>query len=429
MNKTAIRKAAAALLVVPLAVTACGGNDPGSSSSVIKLEFWGWAPGYDKSVERFNASHKDIQVTFNKLPSGGKGGYDKMFSAVKAGNAPCLAQIGFESVPTFLLENALEDVTGEAGSARGQFIPWTWNQVSIAGRTYGIPVDTGPTALYYRKDIFDKYRIEVPKTWDEYAKAAEKLRQADAKAYILNLRSVDLAGLAWQNGARWFAAEGDTWKVTVNAAQTKQVTDYWQGLIDKKLVNVTDEGYGAAWWSALQSGKVATAIGAVWLHPLIAENAPGAKGKFAVAPMPQWRAGEKKFGNEGGSSTAVLKGCKNKKEAVEFATWMSTNPDSLKNLIKVTGIYPAATAGLSLPEVNTGVEYFGGQNIFKVFAEAAQNTDTSWQWGPTQSQFGADLTDAVNTAYSGKGTLPAQLDVLQTKTVEALKSKGLKVEG
>nr|WP_201784456.1 sugar ABC transporter substrate-binding protein [Nonomuraea pusilla] len=431
MKKTTI---AAALVVLPLAVTACGssssdGPTSGGGAAPVKLEFWGWAPGYDKSVELFNAGHKDVQVTFNKLPSGGKGGYDKMFTAVKAGNAPCLAQVGFESMPTFLLENALEDITSEAGSAQGQFIPWTWNQVSLVGRTYGIPVDTGPTALYYRKDVFDKYGIAVPKTWDEYAKAAEKLHQADPEAYILNLRAVDLAGLAWQSGAKWFSTAGDTWKVAVNSPETRRMAEYWQGLIDKKLVNVTDEGYSAAWWSSLQSGKVATAIGAVWLHPLIAENAPAANGKFAVAPMPQWAAGEKKFGNEGGSSTAVLKGCAHKKEAVEFATWMSTDPASLKNLIKVTGIYPAANAGLSLPEVDTGVEYFGGQNIFQVFAEAAQNTDTSWQWGPMQSQFGADLTDSVNVAYSGKGTLPAQLDILQGKTVEVMKSKGLKVEG
>ncbi|MEV0811190.1 extracellular solute-binding protein [Micromonospora sp. NPDC050200] len=420
---------AAALLALPLAVTACGGNDNDSSSSggPVKLEFWGWAPGYDKSVELFNASHKDIQVTFNKLPSGGQGGYDKMFSAVKAGNAPCLAQVGFESVPTFLLEGALQNVTEETSSAKGQFVPWTWNQVSVAGKTYGIPVDTGPTGLYYRKDVFEKYGIAVPTTWDEYAKAAEKLHAADPKAYILNLKATDLSGLAWQKGAKWFGTEGDTWKVTVNGPETKQVADYWQGLVDKKLVNTTDEG--AAWWSSLQSGKVATAIGAVWLNPLIAENAPGAKGKFAVAPMPQWAAGEKKFGNEGGSSTAVLKGCKKKKEAVEFATWMSTNPDSLKNLIKVTGIYPAATAGLTLPEVNTGVDYYGGQNIFEVFAEAAQNTDTNWQWGPTHSQFGADLGEALGNAYAGKNTLPGAFDTVQEKAVAAMKSKGLKVEG
>ncbi|MCX4791838.1 extracellular solute-binding protein [Streptomyces sp. NBC_01221] len=410
-----------------LTAAACGGSgDDKAAGGTVHLEFWGWAPGYDKSAELFNATHKNIKVTFKKLPSGGQGGYDKMLSAVKAGNAPCLAQIGFESIPTFLLEGALEDVSQEAGAAKDKFVPWTWNQVTVAGRTYGIPVDTGPMAMYYRKDVFTKYGISVPTTWDEYAKAAEKLHKVDPEAHIVNLRAITLSGLAWQKGAKWFGTEGDAWHIGVNDDQSLQLANYWQQLVDKKLV-ATDQGYSPAWWSGLQSGKVATAIGAVWLNPLIAQNAPKAKGKFAVAPMPQWTAGEKKFGNDGGGSTALLKGCQHKDEAVEFATWMSTDPDSLKNLITKTGIYPAATAGLELPEVNKGVDYYGGQNIYKVFGEAAQHTDTNWHWGPTQSQFGVDLDEATANAYAGSGTLFDALNNVQKKTLAAIKSKGVKV--
>ncbi|MFB6955599.1 ABC transporter substrate-binding protein [Streptomyces sp. NPDC056309] len=415
----------AAALVLTAAACGGGGGDKAAGGTV-HLEFWGWAPGYDKSAELFNATHKNIQVTFKKLPSGGQGGYDKMLSAVKAGNAPCLAQVGFESIPTFLLEGALEDVSQEAGAAKDKFVPWTWDQVTVAGKTYGIPVDTGPMAMYYRKDVFKKYGIAVPTTWDEYAKAAEKLHKADPEAHIVNLRAITLSGLAWQKGAKWFGTEGDAWHVGVNDDQSRQLADYWQRLVDKKLV-ATDQGYSPEWWSELQSGKVATAIGAVWLNPLIAQNAPKAKGKFAVAPMPQWAAGEKKFGNDGGGSTAVLKGCQHKDEAVEFATWMSTNLDSLKNLITKTGIYPAATAGLKLPEVNKGVDYYGGQNIYKVFGEAAQHTDTNWQWGPTQSQFGVDLDEATAKAYAGSGTLFDAFNNVQKKTLAAIKSKGVRV--
>ncbi|MEU0835544.1 extracellular solute-binding protein [Streptomyces sp. NPDC005969] len=148
--------------------------------------------------------------------------------------------------------------------------------------TYGIPVDTGPMAMYYRKDVFKKYGISVPTTWDEYAKAAEKLHKADPEAHIVNLRAIPLSGLAWETGAKWFGTEGDAWHVGVNDDQSRQLAYYLQQLVDKKLV-ATDQGYSPAWWNGLQSGKVATAIGAVWLNPLIAQNAPKAKGKFAVA--------------------------------------------------------------------------------------------------------------------------------------------------
>ena len=32
--------------------------------------------------------------------------------------------------------------------------------------------------MIYRKDIFDKYGITPPTTWDEYAAAAQKLKDA-----------------------------------------------------------------------------------------------------------------------------------------------------------------------------------------------------------------------------------------------------------
>ena len=121
-------------------------------------------------------------------------------------------------------------------------------------------------AMYYRKDVFNKYGIAVPTTWAEYAKAAEKLHKADPEAYIVNLRATTLPGLAWQEGAKWFGAEGDAWHVGVNDDQSRQGRRLLAGLVDKKLV-ATDQGFSPVWWSGLQSGKVATAIGAVWLNP------------------------------------------------------------------------------------------------------------------------------------------------------------------
>ena len=34
-------------------------------------------------------------------------------------------------------------------------------------------------AMFYNKEVFDKYKLEVPKTWDEYTAMAKKLHAAD----------------------------------------------------------------------------------------------------------------------------------------------------------------------------------------------------------------------------------------------------------
>ncbi|MFC4059940.1 ABC transporter substrate-binding protein [Planomonospora corallina] len=435
MGKLSRKGAAAALIVASLAA-ACGGEDAGSAgtperaaaSGPVTLEFWGWAPGYDKSVELWNASHPDVKVVFNTVPSGGKGGYQKMFSAVKAGNAPCLAQVGFESVPTFLSEGALEDVSAHAAGAEGKFSDFSWNQVVYGGKVVGIPVDVGPQALFYRTDVFEKFEIDVPATWDEYRAAAEKLHRADPSYRIANLstESYWFAGLVSQAGGTWFDIQGDSWKVGIDGEASRKVAAYWQDLADRDLV-ATDAPWSPEWFKGLASGKTATVPGAVWMTGILAENAKDSKGKWAVAPMPQWQAGGASFGNEGGSTTAVLKGCEHPREATEFATWMSTDPASLANLITVTGIYPAATAGLELPEANQEVEFFGGQKIYDVFKAAAAATDPGWKWGPIMTQTDATFQDAFGKALQGDGTLAEALAAVQRKVVADFTAKGLSV--
>lgn len=423
---------AAAMLAAGCSSSGSGSKgEAGSSSGVVKLDFWGWAPGYDQSVALFNQSHPNIQVTFDKTASGSKGGYTKMLTAAKAGNAPCLAQVGYETLPSFAAAGALTDVGKYATDAKGQFADWTWKQVTIGGQTYGIPVDTAPMALMYRKDLFAKYGITTPPaTWDEYAADAAKVHAADPTVYLGDLGNdaYNYAGLAWQAGAGWFGTAGDQWQVSINNAANQKVAGFWQGLLDKKLLK-TDPSYDPSLYSDMASGKVLSDVNAVWDAPIIASSVKDGAGQWAVAPMPVWDAANPVYGNDGGSATAVLKGCGHAKEATEFATWMSTDADSVSNLIKVTGIYPAATSGLANPTLAAPDAFYGGQTIFDVFKAETAHINTDWQWGPTMTQTSTDLGDGLGQAGTGGTTLTAMLATVQSKTVAGMKQQGLSVAG
>lgn len=438
-TRTNTLAAVAAVLVAGTVVSGCSSSSSGAagtanpsaaSGSVVKLDFWGWAPGYDKSVDLFNRTHPNIKVTFDKTASGGKGGYTKMLTATKAGNAPCLAQVGYETLPSFAAAGALEDVTKYA-HGKSEFAAWTWNQVTIGGQTYGIPVDTAPMALMYRKDLFAEYGItKPPVTWDEYAADAAKVHAADPTVYLgaLGNDAYNYAGLDWQAGAGWFGTSGDQWKVTLNSPAGQKVAGFWQGLLDKKLLK-SDPSYDPSLYKDMADGKLLSDVNAVWDAPIIASSVKGGAGKWAVAPMPVWDAANPVYGNDGGSATAVLKGCAHAQEATEFATWMSTDPDSVSNLIKVTGIYPAATSGLSNPTLSAPDPFYGGQTIFDVFKAETAHINTDWQWGPTMTQTATDVGDGLGKAGTGGTTLPDMLTTVQTKTVAGMKQQGLSVTG
>ncbi|WP_282941399.1 extracellular solute-binding protein [Paenibacillus sp. RC67] len=56
-------------------------------------------------------------------------------------------------------------------------------QKQFGGGIYGFPVSSAPTALFYNKDIFDKFGVPYPKdgmTWDETYELAKKMTRTDA---------------------------------------------------------------------------------------------------------------------------------------------------------------------------------------------------------------------------------------------------------
>lgn len=414
-------------MVAAVALAAGLSGCAGSASTAKTITFWGWAPGYAQAVKDFNAAHKDLVVKFQQIQPGSKGGYQKALNAVKAGNAPCLAQVGYETLPSFAAQGALQDVTSDAASAKGKFQASAWKSVTIAGKTYGIPVDSGPMGLFYNKKVFDSLGLAAPKTWDEYAADAEKIHAADPSHFISSpYLDYDYAGFAWQTGATWFGTSGDSWKVTMASDANKKVADYWQGLVSRGLISSAPM-YDQTWYNGLGNGDIATVVGAVWQAGVIEGGAKDGSGDWAVAPMPQWTAGQNQVGNVGGSATAVLKGCDDTAGAVEFATWMSTDRTEFAKLVKSAALYPAATALRDLPALSQGDPYFGGQAIYRVFGEASTHVSNDWTWGPTMNATTAALDDGLGSAWAGKSTIADALSAAQDKTIAELKSQGLSV--
>ncbi|MET0425813.1 MAG: sugar ABC transporter substrate-binding protein, partial [Actinoplanes sp.] len=268
----------------------------------------------------------------------------------------------------------------------------------------------------------------VPTTWQEYADAAVKVKAAGGN--ITNFSQSDInqfAGLAWQAGAHWFANDGSNWSVSLADEPTKKVADYWQGLIDAKLVSSVPP-WTPEWDNAYNSSSAWTWVSAVWGANSIASGAPKTSGKWAVAPMPQWTAGEKVAGNWGGSATAVFKGSKHPYEAAKFALWLNTSTEALTLLNKEANLYPATKEGAKLPALADGVEFYGGQKIYDVFAEAAGQVKPDFTWGPTMTQTYADASDGFKAAVTGQGTLVKALEDAQAKTVSTLKSQSIPVK-
>ncbi|GAA3408647.1 ABC transporter substrate-binding protein [Paenibacillus hodogayensis] len=128
--------------------------------------------------------------------------YLQLDAAVKATTLPELvatkttidiyyATIGnFESaLQTYDLQVDMTDLIKKHGIDTNRFEPTLIDAMKIntGGLLYGIPIQSNVQALYYNKDLFDKFGVPYPKdgmTWDEAAEISGKLtRFADGKQY------------------------------------------------------------------------------------------------------------------------------------------------------------------------------------------------------------------------------------------------------
>ncbi|MEU3255512.1 sugar ABC transporter substrate-binding protein [Streptomyces sp. NPDC006997] len=425
--------------------TGCGGGgtEDGAAdtsceraSGKVTLQYWSWVPGMQQAVDAWNSDHPDIQVKLRTTPAGNAGTYQNLSNALKADKAPDLGQIEYDSLASFRLKNGLRDIAECPGvtGAEPEFADWTWSQVDFGADgedgVWAIPQDTGPMALFYRKDVFDRLGLKAPTTWQEYEADARVLRKAGK--YITHFSQTDpnwFTGLLWQNEATLFERDGDTWKVTVDRPESRQVADYWQRLIDDKLVATDLQGFSPALYKAWNSGEVVTWVSAAWGYSTIRDNAKSTAGKWAVAPMPQWREGEQRAGNWGGSTTAVLAGSEHPAEAAEFALWLNTDAEALEILNREGGLYPAAKAGLDLPALAEPVDFYGGQKVFDVFARASAHVDTDFTWGPTMTDTYRYLSDGTAEATGGRTTLGEVLKRTGEQSADSLREQSLDVTG
>lgn len=436
-----VRSRLLAVLVAAVALVAAGCSGAGSQGSgqpgsegpgeQVTLEFWTWAPGIEKAVDLWNRTHPDVQVKLSKIPTGGAGGYAKMHSAVQAGNAPDVATVEYQTIPSFLLEGELVDLSQYGADQHAdKFVGWQWQQVGFGGTVYAIPQASAPMGLFYREDLFDEWGIEVPETWAEFEQAAREVRQADPDAYICTFppgNSAWFTALAWQAGAQWFGTQGDTWTVNIDSPQTRKVAEYWNRLIEDDLIK-TEPDFQTGWYKDLQEGHIVAWPSAQWGDAILRGNAPDTGGRWRVAPIPQWEdSGRFVSSHWGGSSVAVLKGSEHPEEALEFAIWLNTDPDSVDLLITGGYGWPAAKGAFEGSALDRADPFFGDQRYNEVFAEADQHIDTSWRWIPTMDATYQHLNKGFQQAVDGNGTLVDAVVQAQQQTVADLRAKDLQV--
>lgn len=139
-------------------------------------------------IETFESQNNNVKIAVE--PQDWQAMTPKFFAAHSAGNAPDVIWVLQDEMGGALKLNALEPFENlflknwkkeDIADIDDAF----WSFGSRDGKHYQVSLSRNYIALYYRADLFEANKIELPKTWDEFIAAAKKLTGKDEKTGMM----------------------------------------------------------------------------------------------------------------------------------------------------------------------------------------------------------------------------------------------------
>ena len=167
----------------------------------------------------------------------------------------------------------------------------------------GVPTDIGPTALYYRADLFEKAGLpgdpaqvaQKIKSWDDYIAAGKQMQQKLPGVFMVdNITRMFNQQIRQQETL--FVNRDNVY--VGNDDQVKHAWDTAASMIPAGVSAEVQNGTPDR-NAALSNGTVASFVGAAWEKQILMDAAPQTAGKWRIAPAPG------RPGNDGGSFLTI----------------------------------------------------------------------------------------------------------------------------
>jgi multiple sugar transport system substrate-binding protein len=417
------KRFAAALLVAALAMfaAACGGDDEegGGGGGGASTEATGvtkgapkaptldaskgakgnvtYCTGKDtsgaqkKSVEDFNAkfSGQGLTAKLLEFPESADEQRNQFIQRQEAKSGEC--DIFYSDViwtAEFASQKWLMDTTEYVNARKGEFIPSTLETINFDGRYWGVPKQTDSAFIYYRDDKVDS----VPQTWQElYTEAQSKGGIVYQGAPYEGL-TCDFLELAFAAGGKVLSADGK--KSEINSPANVKALQFMadgikNGAAPKAVTTYMEEPSRRAF----ESGKPAFMRNWPYAYALGNQKGSDVKGKFKVAPFPQFE-GAGKAGILGGHNLVISAFSKNPKGAVTLIDFL-VSPEIQKQDAADFSLAPVLNATYDDPAVKKALPF--AAELKQAVAQAKSRPVS-----PVYPQISQAIYKNVNEALSGQ---------------------------
>jgi cellobiose transport system substrate-binding protein len=390
-------------------LAACGGSDSGDGDAS-SLSLWIWGGGLstavlDEAVKKFASPALKTQEIGGDFKA-------KLITTMTGGRGvPDITGVKGEDIASFYPQaSQFTDLNSlRADSIKSQYLDWKWAQATAPdGTQIGIPIDIGPTALFYRQDIFEKAGLpnepdEVAaavSTYDDYFALGVELK-AKLPDHFLVRDMASIYGVVVGAGTQFYVDEDDAF-----IGDQSHIRDAWDTAVKALTLGIDarfsdSNDVNAAW----TNGTLPAHVGAAWEGLDIANGAPDSAGKWRVAANPGGPA------NIGGSFLTIPKSAAAPEEAFEVIKWILSAENEARGFADAS-LFPATPKSYSMPELTKPDPFFGDQKTIEVFGPQAEKIPVAYTSPYDAAVSAAYYEELSNVETKGKDSEDAWNDAV-----------------
>lgn len=278
-----------------------------------------------------------------------------LLPATLSGKGPDVAMGVDSNTPVnYALRNASYDLTNfpDYHEITGRFMDSAFVPFTLEDSVYALPEQQIFLMMFYRKDIFDEYGLEIPNTWDDVISLIPDLQTHNLQFYlpvprtsgaVVNLPPNPIySSMFYQNGGEFYI-NGNT-ESGFNEGIGPEIFERWT-----EFYNDYSFALEANFANRFRSGEMPLGITYYNTYNTLSVFAPEIRGKWGFMPVPGTEYidenGDKQIRRETVSTntgTMLLSSSEKKDASWEFMKWWTSDDTQVRFGREMEGILGAA---------------------------------------------------------------------------------------
>jgi lactose/L-arabinose transport system substrate-binding protein len=349
-----------------------------SAAEAKQITIWCWDPNFNVAImkeagSRYTKTHPD--VTFNIVDFAKADVEQKLQTGLSSGAGGGLPDIVL--IEDYGAQKYLQSFPGAFAPMSDKvdysgFAPYKVQLMTVDGKVYGMPFDSGVTGMYYRKDYLDAAGFKPAEmqniTWDRFIEIGKQVEAKTGKKMIgIDPNDAGLVRIMMQSAKGWYFDKDGNPNIVGNEALKASLETF--GKLMSSGVYKPAAGW-TNWVGTFTSGDVAAVVTGVWITGTVKAQADQS-GKWGVAPIPALSIeGATHASNLGGSSWYVLANSPEKDDAIDFLdAEYAKDIDFYQKILTERGAVGSLMAARSGAAYAVADPFFGGEMVWQNFAD------------------------------------------------------------